>query len=230
MSLIRENKVINKFTLLLLSGLLIFCSGMAQAEEHAQEQAQNENPYVMLEDVATKTFNRIKKERQLIKENPELLRKVMEEELLPYVDYNFSALKVLGKHYKKVPREKIPEYISVFRSYLITTYALAMAYYDGQDVEFQPVREVTDERTVTVRAVVKESGRPDINLAFKLRKNRKTNEWKAYDMVAEGISLLSSKQSEFQSILRKDGIQKVIDLMNNTINRPINIDVQKKEG
>ena len=49
-------------------------------------------------------------------------------------------------------------------------------------------------------------------------------------MVAEGISLLSSKQSEFQSILRQDGIQKVIDLMNNTISKPINIDVVKKRG
>ena len=221
MSLNGENNVINKCALLVLSGVLIFCSGMAQA--------QDTNPYVLLEDVATKTFSRIKKERQLIEANPELLRKVMEEELLPHVDYSFSALKVLGKYYKKVPREKIPEYISVFRSYLITTYALAMGYYDGQDVEFQPVREVTDERTVTVRAVVKEPGRPNINLAFKLRKNKKTNEWKAYDMVAEGISLLSSKQSEFQSILRKDGLQKVIDLMNNTINKPINIDVEKKD-
>ncbi len=97
MTLIGENNVINKCTLLLLSGVLIFCSGMSQA--------QDKNPYVMLEDVATKTFNRIKKERQLIEADPELLRTVMEEELLPYVDYNFSALKVLGKHYKKVPRE-----------------------------------------------------------------------------------------------------------------------------
>jgi len=214
--------VINKCALLLLSVMLILCSG--------KTQGQDKNPFIMLEDVATKTFNRIKKEHQLIEENPELLRTVMEEELLPYVDYNFSALKVLGKYYKKVPREKIPEYISVFRSYLITTYALAMGYYKGQDVEFQPAREVTDERTVTVRAVVKEPGRPDINLAFKLRKNKKTNVWKAYDMVAEGISLLSSKQSEFQSILRQDGIQKVIDLMNNTISKPINIDVVKKRG
>ena len=210
----------NKCALLLLSGVLIFCTGITQA--------QSKNPYVMLEDVATKTFGRIKQERELIEANPELLRTVMEEELLPYIDYNFSALKVLGKHYKKVPRDRIPEYISVFRSYLITTYALAMAYYDGQEVEFQPVREVTDERTVTVRAVVKEPGRPDINLAFKLRKNKKTNEWKAYDMVAEGISLLSSKQSEFESILRKEGLQKVIDMMNNTISKPINIDSEKK--
>ena len=220
MTLIGENNVVNKCALLLLSVILILCSGMTLA--------QDKNPYVMLEDVATKTFSRIKKEHQLIEENPELLRTVMEEELLPYVDYNFSALKVLGKYYKTVPKEKIPEYISVFRSYLITSYALALAYYDGQEVEFQPVRKVTDERTVTVRAVIKEPGRPDINLAFKLRKNKKTNVWKAYDMVAEGISLLSSKQSEFQSILRQDGIQKVIDLMNNTISKPINIDVAKK--
>ena len=221
MSLIGENNVIKKYALVLLSGVLIFCSGIAKAE--------NINPYVMLEDVATKTFSRIKNERQLIEADPELLRTVMEEELLPYVDYNFSALKVLGKHYKQVPREKIPEYIGVFRSYLITTYALALAYYDGQEVEFQPVRDVTDERTVTVRAVVKEPGRPDINLAFKLRKNKKTNVWKAYDMVAEGISLLSSKQSEFESILRQDGLQKVIDMMKNTISRPISIDSVKKE-
>ncbi len=215
-----ENYVMKKWTLFLISGILMFCSAVTQAQEI--------NPYVLLEEVGTKTFNRIKQERQLIDDNPELLRKVMEEELLPYIDYKFSALKVLGKYYKSVPRDKIPEYISIFRSYLITTYALGMAYYNGQDVEFQPVREVTDETMVTVRAVVKESGRPDINLAFKLRKNKNTNEWKAYDMVAEGISLLSSKQSEFESILRKDGLQKVIDLMNNTISKPINIDAEKK--
>jgi phospholipid transport system substrate-binding protein len=208
--------VINKYAQLLIGGLALFGSSMAKAEDI--------NPYVLLEEVATKTFLRIKEERQQIETDPELLRNVMEEELLPYIDYNFSALKVLGKHYKKVPRDKIPEYISVFRSYLITTYALAMGYYTGQEVVFQPVREVTDERTVTVRAIVKDPGRPDINLAFKLRKNKKTNEWKAYDMVAEGISLLSSKQSEFESILRKDGLQKVIDLMNNTISKPISLD------
>ncbi|MGS2721367.1 ABC transporter substrate-binding protein [Paraglaciecola aestuariivivens] len=193
------------------------------------QASQAENPYVMLEEVATKTFARIKREHSDIQKDPELLRKVMEEELLPYIDYNFSALKVLGKYYKKVPRAQIPEYIGVFRSYLITTYALAMAYYNGQEVEFQPVRDVTNETAVTVRAIVKDPNRPDINLAFKLRKNKRTNEWKAYDMVAEGISLLSSKQSEFESILRRDGLDKVMELMKDTINKPINLDTKLKD-
>jgi phospholipid transport system substrate-binding protein len=49
-------------------------------------------------------------------------------------------------------------------------------------------------------------------------------------MVAEGISLLSSKQSEFESILRQDGIQAVIDLMNSKIHRPISIEKPGKES
>ena len=202
-------------------GFTLVTSGMVGAEEV--------NPYVMLEQVATKTFARIKAEHKQIEANPELLRTVMEEELLPHVDYNFAALKVLGKHFRTVPKEKIPEFIKVFRSYLITTYALALANYNGQEVIFQPSKEVDDDSTVTVRAIVKEPGRPDINIAFKLRKSNKTDEWKAYDMVAEGISLLSSKQSEFESILRQDGIQAVIDSMNSTINRPINLQQANKE-
>lgn len=201
-------------------GFALLANGVTQAEEV--------NPYVLLEKVATKTFTRIKTEHKQIEANPELLRTVMEEELLPYVDYNFAALKVLGKHFRTVPKEKIPEFIKVFRSYLITTYALALAYYNGQEVIFQPSKDVDDDSTVTVRAVVKEPGRPDINIAFKLRKSNKTDEWKAYDMVAEGISLLSSKQSEFESILRQDGIQAVIDAMNATINRPINLQQASK--
>jgi|TARA_R110000868_G_scaffold31265_1_gene114670 phospholipid transport system substrate-binding protein len=218
-----EYKVRNWFGFLFAGLLMLSASTMV----HAQEEI---NPYQMLQDVVTKTFDRIKRERQQIEANPELLRDVMEQELLPYADYNFSALKVLGKHFRNLPKEKIPEFIKVFRQYLITTFALAMAYYDGQVVEFQPIRQVDGEKTVTVRAVVKEPGRPDINLAFKLRKNKKTNEWKAYDMVAEGISLLSSKQSEFESILRQDGIQAVIDLMNDRVNKPLSLEKPVKES
>ncbi len=209
-----------KITQILASGCLLLASSLAHAEQV--------NPYDMIQEVANKTFSRINKERPQINKDPEVLRVIMQEELLPYIDYNFSALKVLGKHYKKVPRKRVPEYIGVFRSYLITTYAIALSYYEDQQVIFQPSKDVDGERVVTVRAVVKDGSRPDINLAFKLRKNKRTNEWKAYDMVAEGISMLSSKQSEFESILRRDGIQAVIDLMNNAINKPLVLESDKK--
>ncbi|MGJ8680679.1 ABC transporter substrate-binding protein [Paraglaciecola sp.] len=206
--------MLKPFTQLVASGLLLLATSFVQAEEA--------NPYVMIQDVAHKTFDRMKSERSEIEKNPELLRDIMEAELLPYIDYNFSALKVLGKYYKKVPKKLIPEYIGVFRSYLITTYSIALSYYKNQEVQFQPTKELgKNETAITVRTIIKDPNRPDINLAFKLRKNKRTNEWKAYDMVAEGISMLSSKQSEFESILRKDGLQEVINLMKDAIEKPL---------
>ncbi|MBC3765253.1 MlaC/ttg2D family ABC transporter substrate-binding protein [Neptunicella marina] len=180
---------------------------------HVTLAQDSENPYEMVKEAGTRTFDRIKAEREQIKKNPDILRTIMIEELLPHVDYKFSALKVLGKQFKNVPQDKIPEFIQVFRDYLVTTYAIAMAQYDNQTVVFEPAQPIDDDRMVTVRALVKEPGRPDIKIAFKVRKNSRTDEWKAFDMVAEGISLLSSKQSELEGIIRQEGIDAVIKLL-----------------
>jgi len=184
---------------------------------------EQSDPYVMINEVAMLTFERINREKSQIKNNPELLRTVMEEELLPYIDYRFSAFKVLGKYANKVPREKLLEFVSVFREYLITSYAVALGYYDDQQVEFAPAMEFDGRSDVTVRAVIKDGDRPDIKVAFKVRKDRQSDQWQVYDMVAEGISLLSSKRTEFESILRQDGIDKVIELMRKSIAEPIKL-------
>jgi phospholipid transport system substrate-binding protein len=185
--------------------------------------SEQSDPYVMINEVASLTFDRMKREKEQIEKNPELLRTVMEEELLPYIDYRFSAFKVLGKYASKVPREQLLEFVSVFREYLITSYAVALGYYDDQLVEFAPALEFDGRSDVTVRAVIKDGERPDIKVAFKVRKDRQSDQWQVYDMVAEGISLLSSKRTEFESILRQDGIDKVIELMRKNIAEPIKL-------
>ncbi|BFT29273.1 phospholipid-binding protein MlaC [Alteromonas sp. D210916BOD_24] len=190
----------------------------------ASAQTVNEqNPYELVQDVANRTFDRIKANQAEIKADPEMLRTIMEEELVPHIDYKFAAFMVLGKHFKSVPQEKMGEYISVFRQYLVTTYAVAMGYYDNQTVIFEPESSFDDKKSVTVRAVVQDPVRPEIKIAFKVRKDSKTNEWKAYDMVAEGISMLNSKRSEFESILRQEGIDAVIALMRDKIGKPVEL-------
>ena len=192
--------------------------GMAQAQE-----INEQNPYELVKGVASKTFDRIKANQEAVKADPEMLRTIMEEELVPHIDYKFAAFMVLGKHFKSVPQEKMGEYITVFRQYLITSYAVAMGYYDNQTVQFEPESSFDDKKSVTVRAVVQDPKRPEIKIAFKVRRDSKTNEWKAYDMVAEGISMLNSKRSEFESILRQDGIDAVIALMRDKIGKPVEL-------
>jgi phospholipid transport system substrate-binding protein len=208
---------LKKWSISILTAMIFMVPATATI---ASEQS---DPYVMINEVASLTFDRMKREKEQIQKNPELLRTVMEEELLPYIDYRFSAFKVLGKYASKVPREKLLEFVSVFREYLITSYAVALGYYDDQLVEFAPALEFDGRSDVTVRAVIKDGERPDIKVAFKVRKDRQSDQWQVYDMVAEGISLLSSKRTEFESILRQDGIDKVIELMRKNIAEPIKL-------
>ncbi|WP_417874141.1 MlaC/ttg2D family ABC transporter substrate-binding protein [Alteromonas naphthalenivorans] len=204
--------------MVIMSVLMFSLVGTAQAQE-----INEQNPYELVKGVASKTFDRIKANQEAVKADPEMLRTIMEEELVPHIDYKFAAFMVLGKHFKSVPQEKMGEYITVFRQYLITSYAVAMGYYNNQTVQFEPESSFDDKKSVTVRAVVQDPKRPEIKIAFKVRKDSKTNEWKAYDMVAEGISMLNSKRSEFESILRQDGIDAVIALMRDKIGKPVEL-------
>ncbi|TOI05525.1 ABC transporter substrate-binding protein, partial [Vibrio parahaemolyticus] len=69
--------------------------------------------------------------------------------------------------------------------------------------------------------------RPNIKLEFKLRKDNKTDEWEAFDMVAEGISLLSSKQSEWNTKIRQDGILAVAQDLEKLAAEPIRFEAKK---
>jgi phospholipid transport system substrate-binding protein len=46
-----------------------------------------------------------------------------------------------------------------------------------------------------------------------VRKHKKTGDWKAYDMVAEGVSLLDSKQAELSSLIRQKGLAYVTEIL-----------------
>ncbi|MDU0353983.1 ABC transporter substrate-binding protein [Paraglaciecola aquimarina] len=184
--------------------------------------ANQTNPQLLLEKVTTTTFERIEVEQQSIAANPDHLRRIIEQELMPHIDYKFAAFKVLGKHFRAVPKADIPEFVEEFRQYLISNFAVALANYGGQEL-FEPVKDTDNLKSMTVKAIIRDADRPDIHINFKLRKIKKTNEWKTYDLVAEGISLLSSKQSEFASIIRQQGIQGVIEVMKNKNGEPLNI-------
>lgn len=181
------------------------------------------NPQVLLEKVTNATFERIESDQASIQSNPDHLRDIIEQELMPYIDHRFAAFKVLGNQFRSVPKDKIPEFVDEFKQYLVSNFAVALSGYGGQELLFEPVKDVGNQNGMTIKAIIRQAGAPDIHIGFKLRKSKKTQEWKTYDLEAEGISLLSSKRSEFASIIRQQGIQAVIDVMKNKNNKPLNI-------
>jgi len=173
---------------------------------------QSDDPYVFVKDVASATFAKMKQDQTLIKSDPQALRKIVEQQLMPHVDHVYAALSVLGTQAKDIPREKLELFFEQFRLYLLTTYSTSLASYSGQIVEFEPSKPFESKKTVSVKTLIKEAGKPDINITFQVRRN-KEEQWKAFDIVAEGISMVQSKRAEFAPIIRQKGIDSVIDFM-----------------
>ncbi|XEI32604.1 phospholipid-binding protein MlaC [Aeromonas veronii] len=167
------------------------------------------DPYALVDQAAKQTFARLKADQAQVKSNPDHLRVIIREELLPYVDNRFAAYKVLGNQIKETTEAQRNAFVEVFTEYMVSSYADALAHFDKQTVKVEPGKAPNGNITA-VNVSVKEAGKPDIFLEFKLRKNSKSGEWKAFDMVAEGISLLSAKQSELGGLIRQNGIDAVI--------------------
>jgi phospholipid transport system substrate-binding protein len=172
------------------------------------------NPYSMIETVAKTTFKRFSDEQPQIQKNPNLLKDIVREELMPYVNYRYAALKVIGvKNYKQTTKQSRADFVTVFREYLVTSYAQVFTLYKKQKVEFEPEKDFSKSKVIAVRTSVIDPGRPPIDISFRVKKNKKTSEWKAYDMVAEGVSLLDSKQAELSGLIRQKGLPYVTEML-----------------
>ncbi|MFT5814873.1 MAG: phospholipid transport system substrate-binding protein [Psychroserpens sp.] len=187
----------------------------------AAEKVDKKDPYQMIKTVAEITFKRFANEQSSIRKEPNLLKTIVREELMPYINYQYAAYKVIGSNFKKTNKADRAEFVPAFREYLITSYAQVFTLYKNQDVEFAPARDFSDDRVVSVATSVIEPGREPINISFRVRKHKKTGEWKAYDMVAEGISLLDSKQAELSSLIRQKGLSHVTEMLKEKSERSI---------
>jgi len=194
---------------LLLMITLVISSMFATASEPGL------SPYKVIESAGNKLFARIAREQGTLKTNPDLMQIIVEEELMPSVDYQYASYKILGKHLKQTTKEQRDNFTNAMRQYLVKTYANALTKYKNQQVKYEREQDIKNgKKIVSVDTVIVETGSPEIKITFQLRLNEKTQQWKAYDMIVEGISLLSSKQAEFAGRLAKDGIDKVaLDLL-----------------
>lgn len=173
----------------------------------AATAADQTNPYKLMDEAAQKTFDRLKNEQPQIRANPDYLRTIVDQELLPYVQVKYAGALVLGQYYKSATPAQRDAYFAAFREYLKQAYGQALAMYHGQTYQIAPEQPLGDKTIVPIRVtIIDPNGRPPVRLDFQWRKNSQTGNWQAYDMIAEGVSMITTKQNEWGTLLRTKGI------------------------
>ena len=165
------------------------------------------SPYVLMQQASDKLFADIKNNQAKIKKDPNYLRTIVHNDLLPYVQVNYAGSLVLGSHFKSTTPEQREKFFKAFSDFIEQAYAQVLTAYTDQNIQIESAKEVGDKNLVSIRVnIMQNGGQAPIKLDFKWRKNSKTGEWQAYDMVAEGVSMVVTKQNEWSGILRQQGI------------------------
>ncbi len=209
----------NKIVVIMSLMMSVLCFPVSSSE------VDKTKPYEMIEIVAANTFERLKAEQLEIQKNPELYKVIVNEELMPYINVKYAAYLLLGPELKKTNAEDRKEFVSAFKAYLISSYAQVLTQYSDQQIKFDPAKKVSDKKSITtVRLEIVDTNRPNIKIAFKLRKNKKNGQWQGYDIIAEGVSLLSSKQAEWKGKIRTQGVSAISDELHQLAQAPIRLE------
>ncbi|QZN96159.1 phospholipid-binding protein MlaC [Symbiopectobacterium purcellii] len=187
------------------------------------------NPYRLMNDAAEKTFSRLKTEQPRIKQDPNYLRQIVQEELLPYVQIRYAGALVLGRYYKEATPAQRDAYFKAFEAYLAQAYGQALALYHGQNYQIAPEQPLGTADIILIRVTILDNGgRPPVRLDFQWRKNSQTGNWQAYDMIAEGVSMITTKQNEWAAILRQQGVDGLTKQLEASARQPITL--EQKNG
>lgn len=179
----------------------------------ADSDAGLTDPNQTLKTLSKQTFARLESERAKLAEQPEYIKVIINEELLPYFDYKYAAYSVVGTNLKNTTAEQRENFVEAFRTYLINAYGHILIKYDQQTLTILDNNNFKDKKIVSIPVRMRDNNGQVTQLSFKLRKNKKTGEWKVFDVIAEGISMLDTKRTEFGSLIQKQGIDEVIKLL-----------------
>ncbi len=108
---------------------------------------------------------------------------------------------MLGKHWRRANAEEREAFTSAFRQLLVRTYTTALLNYSGQEINYLPVRAMAGADEVTVHTEVSSAGATPVPINYKLYLVE--DEWKVFDVVIDGISLVSNYRSTFSSEIRR---------------------------
>ncbi|WP_392565947.1 phospholipid-binding protein MlaC [Utexia brackfieldae] len=183
------------------------------------------NPYAQMQEAAKQLFSSFDAEKAEIARNPELLKTLVRKDLIPYIQVKYAGALILGSSYEKATKPERDAYFTAFENYLVQALAQALSLYDGQDYQIESAKDLTGKDIVSIRILLvsHDKNQQPIRLDFQWRKNTRSGEWKAYDMIAEGVSMVSTKQNEWATTLRQNGIAALTKQLQQAADQPIKL-------
>jgi phospholipid transport system substrate-binding protein len=125
-----------------------------------------------------------------------------------YFNFDEMAKRALGRPWKDQTPDKRQEFVQLFKQLIFNTYINRLENYTGSKERVFHDSEKLDGDYAIVKTHILYQGNNNIDIEYRF--HRDVGEWKVYDVVVEGISIVENYRSQFGSILTNESFDSLL--------------------
>jgi phospholipid transport system substrate-binding protein len=171
----------------------------------AGEQA----PQQIVQSIADQLGTAIQGRQAELHQHPDEVIKIIDDIVLPHFDMDYASLLVLGRHARDATPAQRVAFARAFYDALTRRYAEGLVAYTRGSVKVLPAQGPLDRRRTIVRTQVLLTSGKNLSVDYAFRKTA-AGEWKAYDVIIEGISYITNYRNQVDAEIQKEGIDGLI--------------------
>lgn len=170
--------------------------------------AAQEAPDVLIKRISEDVMATAKSDKEIQSGNPRRIQQVVDEKILPYVDFQRMTALAAGRYWRDATPDQQKQLTHEFRSLLMYTYSGAISQIRDQKLEYRPLRaDPADTEVIVNTQVIQPRGEP-IQLSYRLAKS--AGGWKIYDVNVLGAWLVETYKGSFAAEISKSGVDGLI--------------------
>jgi phospholipid transport system substrate-binding protein len=140
------------------------------------------------------------------------LEKLAEEKVIPFFNFSKMTQLAVGRGWKEATDAQKTSLVNEFRTLLVRTYSTQMAQFRNQTIDVKPLKGVAATDTeVTVKTLINQPGGTGIPIDYSMEKGK--DGWKVFDVLIDGVSLVTNYRSSFGKEIQTTGIDGLIKVL-----------------
>jgi len=172
--------------------------------------AEDRGPEAIIKDTTEAVLQELRDYEGDIADDPDFIHELVRREVLPNINMQLVTRFALGRHWNDATEEQRDEIREEITTLLIRTYSQPLKEYGGEDVKYGSARVDEDRGRASMRVEVEQRDGPAIPLTYQFRKHDRDG-WQVYDVVVEGVSLVTNYRDGFSSEIRRSGVDGLLD-------------------
>ena len=158
-------------------------------------------PQIAIENVSSKLKEKLQDEA-FIKDFSQV-NLFVEDIIKPHMDFGRISALVLGKLWKKTTKEEKKRFKQEFQILLVRTYSRAFVDFKDWSVRFLPLKLKEGQKRTIVKTEILQPGVQPLGVNYRMVLSK--NNWKVYDIMIEGVSLVTNYRTSIKNEYKKSG-------------------------